>query len=156
MSNYFIETQHHEWLLTNSRGSYSLGTGNLLNQRKYNSLLTILSPQGDMRKLVSSLEEKIEWRGYTINIDNSHYENCIYPEGFLHLVKSWLNPFPIFLYSSIPHNNDILVLKEIRMHRKKNIVAVKYTNYGSHKLHFYINPKLSLNNHHFLNEEGVF
>ncbi len=156
MSNYFIETQHHEWLLTNSRGSYALGTGNLLNQRKYHSLLTINTPDHGLRKLVSSLEEKIEWRGYTINTDNSHYSNCIYPEGFLHLVKSWLNPHPIFLYSSIPHNNDILVMKEIRLHKKKNIVAIKYRNLGSHKLHLYINPKLSLNNHHSLNDDGYF
>ncbi len=156
MSNYFIETQHHEWLLTNSRGSYALGTGNLLNQRKYHSLLTINTADHGLRKLVSSLEEKIEWRGYTINTDSSHYSNCIYPEGFLHLVKSWLNPHPIFLYSSIPHNNDILVMKEIRLHKKKNIVAIKYTNLGSHKLHLYIKPKLSLNNHHNLNDEGYF
>ena len=39
MNNYFMETHHHEWILTNRFGSYALGTGNLINQRKYHGLL---------------------------------------------------------------------------------------------------------------------
>ncbi|HNT52484.1 MAG TPA: PhoD-like phosphatase N-terminal domain-containing protein, partial [Candidatus Syntrophosphaera sp.] len=39
MNNYFMETHHHEWILTNRLGSYALGTGNLINQRKYHGLL---------------------------------------------------------------------------------------------------------------------
>ena len=39
MNNYFMETHHHEWILTNRRGGYALGTGNLINQRKYHGLL---------------------------------------------------------------------------------------------------------------------
>ncbi|HRX76010.1 MAG TPA: glycogen debranching enzyme N-terminal domain-containing protein, partial [Candidatus Cloacimonadota bacterium] len=34
-----METHHHEWLLANRLGSYALGTGNLINQRKYHGLL---------------------------------------------------------------------------------------------------------------------
>ncbi|MGI6199040.1 MAG: glycogen debranching enzyme N-terminal domain-containing protein, partial [Candidatus Cloacimonadaceae bacterium] len=34
-----METHHHEWILSNRNGAYALGTGNLINQRKYHGLL---------------------------------------------------------------------------------------------------------------------
>src|SRR5690554_4290682 len=120
MSDYFLETQHHEWLLTNKHGGYALGTGNLINQRKYHGLLTASDKNLNRSSLLTSIEEKIEWRGEILFLDSNNYENCIYPEGFLHLVKSWLRPYPVFLYSSLPHNNDILIRKEIKMDYDSN------------------------------------
>ena len=156
MSDYFMETQAHEWILSSKNGSYSLGTGNLLNQRKYNGLLIKSDTNFQRILLVSSIEEQINWRGDYFHIDSSHYNNCIFPEGFLHLVKSWLRPYPVFLYSSLPHNDDIMIKKEIMIDKNSSIVLVKYTNLGSHTLHFKIRPKFALRNHHYLNEKGIF
>jgi predicted glycogen debranching enzyme len=154
MSNYFLETQSHEWILSNKKGSYALGTGNLVPQRKYHSLLTKTDNNFDRYSLVGTMEEMIEWRGENFFLDSNHYNNCIYPEGFLHLVKSWLRPFPVFLFSSLPHNNDILVKKEIVMDENTNCTQIKYTNLSAHKLHFTIRPKFTLRNHHHLNQSG--
>ena len=156
MANYFLETQSHEWLLSNKLGGYAIGTGNLVPQRKYHSLLTKSNQQFERVSLLSTIEEEIEWRGETFNLDSNHYNNCIFPEGFLHLVKSWLRPYPIFLFSSVPHNDDILVKKELMMDEFTNSILIKYTNLSSHKLHFRIRPKFSLRNHHHLNEPGVW
>jgi predicted glycogen debranching enzyme len=154
MNNYFMETHHHEWILTNNFGSYALGTGNLINQRKYHGLL-IASDAGFQRHhLVAGMEEKVEWRGQIVHLDSNNYSNCIYPEGFLYLVKPWLRPYPIFLYSTLPHQNDILILKEIMMDAKTNTVMVKYTNLGHHKLHFFLHPKFTMVPHHDLNSPG--
>ncbi|HOQ77204.1 MAG TPA: amylo-alpha-1,6-glucosidase [Candidatus Cloacimonas sp.] len=154
MNNYFMETHHHEWILTNRRGGYALGTGNLINQRKYHSLLVSSDNKFNRTHLVAGIEEKIEWRGEIFNLDSNNYSNCIYPEGFLHLVKPWLRPYPIFLYSALPHQNDILILKEIMMDESTNTTLVKYTNLGHHLLHFELHPKFTMINHHQLNCPG--
>ncbi|MEN6445758.1 MAG: glycogen debranching enzyme N-terminal domain-containing protein, partial [Candidatus Cloacimonas sp.] len=155
MNNYFMETHHHEWILTNRRGGYALGTGNLINQRKYHSLLVSSDNKFNRTHLVAGIEEKIEWRGEYFHLDSNNYSNCIFPEGFLHLVKPWLRPYPIFLYSALPHQNDILILKEIMMDESTNTTLVKYTNLGHHLLHFELHPKFTMVNHHSLNQPGT-
>jgi len=149
-----METHHHEWILTNRLGAYALGTGNLINQRKYHGLLISSDKHFNRINLVAGIEEKVEWRGEIIHLDSNNYSNCIYPEGFLHLVKPWLRPYPAFLYSALPHQNDILVLKEIMMDENTNTTLVKYTNLGHHLLHFEFHPKFTFTPHHELNQPG--
>jgi len=156
MSDYFFETQWHEWILSSHNGAYALGTGNLINQRKYNGLLVSSDPAFQRSLLVSSIEEQIEMGGESCFLDSSHYQNCVFPEGFLHLVKSWLRPYPVFLYSAIPHSDNILVKKEIMMDEESSTVLVKYTNLSNHKLHFRLRPKFALRNHHYLNAAGTW
>lgn len=154
--NYFHETSNHEWILTNKLGGYALGTGNLINQRKYHGLLIASDANQNRYHLLAGMEIMIEWRGETFFLDSTNYSNCIYPEGFLHLVKSWLRPYPVFLYSSLHHNNDILIKKEIMMADKENSIIVKLTNLGSHKLNYLIRPKLTMRNHHDTNPKGIW
>ncbi len=149
-----METHHHEWILANKLGSYALGTGNLINQRKYHGLLIADDRNLNRKHLVAGIEEKVEWRGETIHLDSNNYSNCIYPEGFLHLVKPWLRPYPGFLYSALPHQDEILILKEIMMDESTNTTLVSYTNLGKHKLHFEFHPKYTLCPHHNINPHG--
>lgn len=149
---YFLASGSSEWLLTNGIGGYALGTGNLINQRKYHGLLIGSDKRGNRHSLLSGLEILVEWRGETFHIDSTNYSNCIYPEGFLHLVKSWLRPYPAFLYSSLHHNNDILILIELKMAYRENTIKIDFQNLGRHQLHLHIRPKLTMRNHHYLNE----
>ncbi len=149
-----METHHHEWILTNRFGSYALGTGNLINQRKYHGLLIASNTKFQRHQLVAGIEEKVEWRGQIVHLDSNNYSNCIYPEGFLCLVKSWLRPYPVFLYSALPHQNDILIRKEIMLDADTNTVLVKYTNLGQHPLRFTLHPKFTMILHHELNQPG--
>ncbi|MDD2506955.1 MAG: amylo-alpha-1,6-glucosidase [Candidatus Cloacimonetes bacterium] len=154
MNNYFMETHHHEWILTNKFGAYALGTGNLINQRKYHGLLVASDKDFNRHHLVAGMEEKVEWRGEYIHLDSNNYSNCIYPEGFFHLVKPWLRPYPAFLYSALPHQNEILIFKEIMMDSESNTTLVKYSNLGKHLLHFNLHPKFTMCPHHEINSHG--
>jgi glycogen debranching enzyme len=154
--NYFLETSNHEWLLTNKTGGYALGTGNLINQRKYHGLLISSDRNLNRYHLLAGLEIMLEWYGETCFLDSTNYSSCIYPEGFLHLVKSWLRPYPVFLYSALHHNNDILVKKEIMMADNENTVLVKISNLGTHPLNFSLRPKLTMRNHHHTNPPGFW
>ena len=149
-----METHHHEWILTNKLGAYALGTGNLINQRKYHGLLVASDKNFNRHHLVAGMEEKVEWRGEVIHMDSNNYSNCIYPEGFLHLVKPWLRPYPAFLYSALPHQNEILIFKEIMMDNESNTTLVKFGNLGKHLLHFNLHPKFTMCPHHEINAHG--
>lgn len=149
-----METHHHEWILTNRKGGYALGTGNLINQRKYHGLLIASDENFQRNHLVAGMEEKVEWRGETFNLDSNNYSNCVFPEGFLYLVKPWLRPYPIFLYSALPHQNDILIRKELFMDQDSNTIVIRYTNLGHHKIHLQVHPKYTMINHHEINEPG--
>ncbi len=149
-----METHHHEWILTNKLGAYALGTGNLINQRKHHGLLVASDKNFNRHHLVAGMEEKVEWRGEVIHMDSNNYSNCIYPEGFLHLVKPWLRPYPAFLYSALPHQNEILIFKEIMMDNESNTTLVKYGNLGKHLLHFNLHPKFTMCPHHEINAHG--
>jgi len=150
-----METHHHEWLLTSRMGAYALGTGNLINQRKYHGLLISSDAHFQRKHLVAGMEEKVEWRGEIIHLDSNNYSNCIYPEGFLYLVKPWLRPYPIFLFSALPHQNEILIRKELMMDETSNTVLVKYTNLGHHTLHMEIHPRYTMLPHHELDAPGT-
>ena len=53
-----METHHHEWILTNKLGGYALGTGNLINQRKYHGLLIASDKDFQRYHLVAGMEER--------------------------------------------------------------------------------------------------
>jgi glycogen debranching enzyme len=72
MADYFLETHHHEWILTNSKGGYALGTGNLINQRKYHGLLIASDYNFQRRHLISGMEELVEWRGDSFYLDSNN------------------------------------------------------------------------------------
>jgi predicted glycogen debranching enzyme len=155
-SEYQGEAQHHEWLLTNGTGGYALGYGSFINQRKYNGLLIASDRNFHRRHILAGIEELAGFRGNTFPLDANHYPNCIYPNGFEHIVKSWLRPYPAALYSSQPPAQDFIILKEVRMPAGVNAVVVSYTNLGQQPMTLTLRPKFSLRNHHYVNLPGTW
>jgi len=145
---------HHEWLLTNGLGGYALGFGDFLNERKYNGLLVASLERFRRVHVLSAIEEEVEWQGARFNLDANHYPNCIHPQGYSHIVKSWLRPFPAVLYSADPVSERYLILKEVFLIPGKNGVVVRYTNLGRSPVNLSLRPKFTLRDHHYLNLAG--
>lgn len=145
-----------EWIMTNGLGGYSLGFGNMINKRKYNGLL--IAGASDLKRvhILATLEEKVETENAFFYIDSNHYPNCMYPNGYDHLVRSWLRPYPAALYSSVPHDEDNLIFKEIFLLKDVNAVAVKYTNLGKKTFSMRVRPKFTLRDHHHVNAQGTW
>lgn len=148
---YYNEVMHHEWVVSNNKGGYSMGCGNFVNKRKYNGLLIAADNKLNRNHIIQSQEEKIRWRSKEIYLDSNNYSECIYPDGYEHIVKTWLFPYPCAVYSSIPKSDDFLIIKEIKMHPSKNIVMVNFINCSPAPVEFEIRPKFSLRNHHSTN-----
>jgi len=155
-NKYLKHVNNNEWILTNNRGGYALGYGNLLNERKYNSLLVASDEKLKRNHLVFSQEELVNWEGSDFFLDSNSYLDCIYPDGHKSIIKNWIRPYPAILYSSRIKREDILILKEIFMHPRKNITVVKFSNLGKNDLELILKPKFSLRDHHAVNPPGFW
>lgn len=148
------ENFFNEWILTNGTGGFALGFGNLINERKYDGILIASKEDLVRNHLVSSIEEKIYIHNSSFYLDSNNYLNIIYPYGYRHLVKSYMRPFPFFLYSSYPFNPEILISKYMMMHPDKNINIVFYTNYSLEKMDIELKPKFTCRFYHDINKPG--
>ncbi len=145
-----------EWILTNRLGGYALGSAHLINIRKYHGLLTASDEHFRRIHLVSSIEEKFGVDDEFLFMDSNSYADTIYPQGYLHIAKSRLRPYPAFLYSFSSCKQKIIILKEILMDEWKNITLLKYTNLGKVTLEYFFRYKFSLRNHHHVNSPKTF
>ncbi|KPJ63494.1 MAG: hypothetical protein AMS15_00125 [Planctomycetes bacterium DG_23] len=147
----------YEWILTNSRGGYALGSANLLNRRKYHGLLIASDTHFKRTHLVSSVEEEVRAEnGKTFFLDSNNYPNVVYPQGYNHLVKYFLRPFPAFLYSSLPFSSEVLILKVIQLHPTSNCCVLKYQNLGRLPWRIILRPKFTLRDHHTVRQPGYW
>jgi predicted glycogen debranching enzyme len=145
-----------EWVLADGLGGYALGFGNMMNKRKYDGLLVASDDSLRRTHILSSFEERVEIDASYFFLDSSHYKNCIYPDGYTHIVRSWLRPYPCALYSTAPADANILIFKEIFMPKGRSAVVVKYTNMSKKRMHMTLRPKFTLRGHHDLNQTGVW
>lgn len=145
-----------EWILTNNLGGYALGFGNLINKRKYNGLLISSNKDFERMSILSGIEEKVEFQSTYFFLDSNHYANCIFPNGFKHIVKTYLRPYPLFIYSSTPKDENYIILKEIFLIQKKNAVIIKYSNLSSESFRLILRPKFSMRSHHHINKPGIW
>ncbi len=149
------ENFYNEWILTNGKGGYALGFGNLINERKYDGILIASDSHLVRQHLVSSIEEKIFFHNSSFYLDSNNYLNIIYPYGYRHILKSYMRPYPFFLYSSYPFNPEVLIAKYIMMHPDKNINIVFYTNLSVDSLNIELKPKFSCRFYHDINKPGT-
>ena len=150
------ENAYSEWILSNRLGGYAIGPGNLINTRKYHGLLVASDSELKRVHLVSSVEERIGLKGEFMNLDSNSYQGTIHPDGYTHLVRAWLRPYPSFLFSSSPFSGYILILKEILMDEGTNVTLLRYTNLGTVPLRFFFRYKFTLRDHHWVNSPGTF
>ncbi len=145
-----------EWLLTNMKGGYALGTGDLVNSRKYHGLLIASSKDLKRTHLVSSVEEKYEIMGETFFTDSNNYPDVVYPNGKNYLKHLRLRPLPLFNYEVPSVRGAIIILKEIFMDEIENITLIRYRNMGNLTLKYSFRYKFSLRDHHSVNQSGLF
>lgn len=157
MNSDFYRFSPYEWVLSNSKGGYAFGPANLLNHRKYHGLLIASDSNFKRTHLVSSIEENIETKeGISFFLDSNNYSNVVYPQGYRHIIKYYLRPFPSFLYSTTPSTSGVLILKTIQMHADLNYAVVKYKNLGKLPLWVILRPKFTLRDHHTVHKTGYW
>ncbi len=112
-----------EWLETNGLGGYASSTITGLNTRRYHGLLVAATqPPAGRMVLLSKLEETVVVEGRRYDLSTNRYPGVIYPEGYKHLSRFRLDPFPTFVYEA----GGIEIEKRLFLVHGSNTVVLEY------------------------------
>ncbi len=141
----------YEWLLTNRRGGYALGSAFLANLRKYHGLLIAGKEFGRRYHLLAGFEERVSFpSGLEYFLDTNFYREAIYPEGYRYIKEYFYFPYPTFYYYCPKTEAGLFLKKSLRFHPDKNILLLTYENISSYPFLLSLRPKLTFRNHHDL------
>ena len=92
----FERASRLEWLETNGKGGFAMGTVAGANTRRYHGLLVAsLRPPVERHVLLSRLEETVE---PGIELASNVYPGAIHPSGYRNLIEFRLDPFPTWVF----------------------------------------------------------
>lgn len=142
-----------EWLLTDGRGGYALGTHAGLNTRKYHGLLVVSRPAPTGRLLlVSRIEETLVADGSRHPLDVACYEpGVLHPEGFRHLFDFVRTPRPTWTYRVAGRE----LRRTIGLTADGGVEAT-WTLVSGEPAALEIRPLLTRRSHHAIGREGDF
>lgn len=156
LSQLYTHFTPYEWLLTNRKGGYALGTAFLANIRKYHGLLIAGKEKGYRAHLLSSLEEKVTFTsGLTYFLDTNFYPDNIFPQGYTYIKEFFFRPYPVF-YFFCPKTKEVFLEKSLRMSEDKNVLLLRYRNISSYPFKLSLRPKLTFRNHHHLTSASAW
>ena len=150
LSHFYAIFTPYEWLLTNKKAGYALGTAFLANIRKYHGLLIAGNESGKRTHLLASLEEKVLFpSGLNYFLDTNFYPDVVYPEGYKLIQNFYFKPYPQFHYYC-PKVKEVFLHKYLQMSEDKNALLITYKNVSSYPYKLFIRPKLTFRDHHEL------
>ncbi len=144
-----------EWLMTDGRGGYSLGTHAGLNTRKYHGLLVVSRPPPVGRlMLVSRVEDTfVADDGVRIPLDTGCYEpGILHPEGYRSLVDFHANPLPQWTYRAA----DREIRKTLAFDPTAERLTVRWELVSGEPGAIEVRPLLTRRSHHAVARAGDF
>jgi predicted glycogen debranching enzyme len=138
-----------EWLDTNRRGHYAMGTAAGLRSRRYHGLLNgPAKPDGPTFVWVNALEEVLSANSAEHLLHTEQYSGIVTPRGFESLRDFSNNPCPRWLYTW----DELSLEKEVFLVENFPGVVIRYCCSENARLR--LRPLLSGRPHHHLNEES--
>ncbi len=142
-----------EWLETNGIGGYASSTIVGLNTRRYHGLLVAAThpPVGRM-VLLSKLEEILVIGGRRFELSANRYPGVVHPQGYQHLRKFRLDPFPVFTYQA----GGATLEKTVFLAHGENTVVVRYALQGhtTERAWLELRPLVAFRDHHNTTHEN--
>lgn len=149
-----------EWLETDGRGGYALGTKDLLNQRRYHSLYTIaLNPPQERVAILKSIDMRLVVDNEELIFSNHYFSQ----EDYSHNRNLTSLNFTSFRMPSFEYefNNGIKLKFEFFIENESRELFCKWEltklpeKYKNSKVILLLKPLLSGNNHHHLLKADV-
>ncbi len=143
-----------EWLITNSRGSYSSGTIIGCNTRRYHGILTAsLRPPVERIVTVGNLLESVNIADKSYDISSFEFSDCIHPKGFQYL-KKFRSDSGVHFYYDL---DGVEVEKSIYLcyETDRAVVSYSFSGLGSKTASITISPMLVLRDFHAMQNASV-
>ncbi|MCS7198837.1 MAG: amylo-alpha-1,6-glucosidase [Caldimicrobium sp.] len=148
LSELYANFTPYEWILSNTKGGYALGTAFLANVRKYHGLLVAGGTYGKRFHLLSSIEERVLFpSGLSYYLDTNFYRDVLYPEGYKLIKDFYFKPYPMFIFQC-PLKREVFLEKTLQFHEGKNALLITYRNPSAYPFKLFLRPKFSFRDHH--------
>ncbi|MDX2266558.1 MAG: amylo-alpha-1,6-glucosidase [Bryobacter sp.] len=139
-----------EWLDTNSRGFYAMGTPAGIRTRRYHGLLVgPAKPQAPQCVWVNAVEEEISFGGELHLLHAHQYAGVVVPKGYEAIAKFQATPCPTWLYRL----GEASLEKELLLVENQPAVLLRYC--CSENARMRLRPLVSGRHHHQLFSESV-
>lgn len=120
-----------EWLETNGRGGYAMGTVAGPATRRYHALLCVATrPPVGRVVLVNALEEELELGGdgrARVALSAHFYPGVVHPDGHRRLVEVRRDPWPVWVYAL---DGGARLEREVLMVRGRDLTIVRWRLVG--------------------------
>lgn len=147
----YAESSEREWLETNGRGSYAMGTVAGGNTRRYHGLLTVARrPPLERYQVVNRLEDAAVSGDKRVELACQAYPDSVSPKGYERLESFRLSPFPTWTYAW----GDVRLEKALFMRYGEDTVVVRYRLLSGSPLDLEIRPFFTGRDHHQLSKES--
>jgi predicted glycogen debranching enzyme len=147
------EASSREWLETNGRGGYAMGTPSGANTRRYHGLLSVpLAPPVRRFQLVNRLEESLSVGERRTSLSRQAAPGAA-PDDLPHLREFRLDPFPVWIFEA----EGVRLKKSFFLRYGEDTAVVLYEHVSGAEALLEVNPLLSGRDHHGLSpEDGRF
>ncbi|WMT51944.1 MAG: amylo-alpha-1,6-glucosidase [Ferroplasma sp.] len=136
---------NQEWLLANSRGSYSSSTISFAGTRTYHGILVVSNPADYQRYVIlSKLFEELEFSVKQFSLDTNYYPDTVYPTGCKYIDDFSIFPFPVINYT-VDGNR---IKKSLVMDPESDMVVIRYEFFKKIPEKVTLYPLLAFRNFH--------
>ncbi len=134
-----------EWLLTNGRGGYAMGTVAGLNSRRYHGhLIAAVQPPTDRVLVLGGIEAEIKVGIHTEQISSNQYSGTIHPSGYKHLVQFEADESARWTFSAL----GATIQKELVLVQGEETAWVRYRNLSTVSFDLILKPLVAWRDHH--------
>ncbi|MCG8408543.1 MAG: amylo-alpha-1,6-glucosidase [Phycisphaerales bacterium] len=112
-----------EWLVTNGRGGFGMGTVHQMLTRRYHGLLVAaVDPPVQRFVLLAKLEATVTLDGLTYELATNDYHEAVHPNGYKRLESFTAQPYPTWRWRT----GDVLVEQTLCMVEGEDTTFVRY------------------------------
>jgi predicted glycogen debranching enzyme len=142
-----------EWIETNGRGGFAMGTVSGLPTRRYHGLLVAsLRPPVGRTLFLSSLQETVETPEGSFGLGCMRYPGAVHPDGYKHLAAFHLRPAPTWEY----RGPGFAIRKIVALVPGEDTVLIAYMLLpGSGAARITIRPLLAFRDFHGLTHTNI-
>jgi len=141
----YARSSRLEWLETNGRGGFAMGTASGANTRRYHGLLIAsLQPPVDRVVTLSRLEETVLAAEGEVPLATNQYPGTLHPSGYRFLEEFRLDPFPTWRFRTA----EAVIERRVFLVQGAETVVVLYASDRAVRLR--IEPLLAFRDYHGL------
>jgi predicted glycogen debranching enzyme len=126
-----------EWLLTNGRGGYAMGTASGINTRRYHGhLVAAVRPPTTRMVLLSAIDAFVQGDGSPLGLSSNQYPGAIFPEGHQHLRGFSVDRYARWSYAAAGMKME----KLLALHEGEDAATLAYVNSGEAPVQLTLRP----------------